>query len=111
RAEDPHLRGSFRRQHQPDLRHPSVPPDGPDAVDRLLLRPNPSGERGVPRKVEALLDREHRGQIDLEHLTVGPGLPLGARSAVDDLQALHAGDAWQIERMRDAEADLIVTAV
>ena len=69
-------------------------------------RPQPTGDGGVARQVDALLDRHHRGQRDLVDLPSTDGLALGDGHAVADLERLDADDAWASERDGDADADL-----
>ena len=110
-AQDPHRVSRLRRKLEPHLLQPAVPPLDLDTLDLLLAGLEPSRQRGVAGEVEAFPDREHRGQRQLGRLPAGVGLPPDAHLPGLGLESLDARDAGQVERVGDADADLVAGAV
>src|SRR3954466_11051422 len=77
----------------------------------LALGPQPARHRWIARQVETLLDGDHRRQRYVVDVTAGGRLLLAADAVVLHGDALDAGHAGAPQRVRDADADLVVAGV
>src|SRR5262245_37758483 len=80
----------------------------PDPLDRRSLRSQAPLDRRVARQVDSLLHSYDGRHGQLEDFPATAGLTTRGQRSVLDRDAFDPGDARQLERMRDADADLIV---
>ena len=101
----------LHRHHEAHLLEPRLPSLRRMGLELGLLRPQPAGQRGEPRQVDPLLDRDHGGSGTSKTSQPPAASPPRDRQAAVDLDPLDPGHAGQAERRRDAHRHLVAAGV